>query len=208
MSESFIPMVTNRDFSTPNNTISLDPVLHVHPSLTITRQSGGTAHILDAFRSKASFDIKAMVTFLDGGKKKSIKRQWIVGASDKTCAASRHHGSRPQLLRDHLSHFLAVHGDYLTSYVPTREEVGWMQEYAMMSGTMMNHYGLFVSFFHSHHQMLHSFLAAVTSHPHMDLSFDPLPTVADDLDAGLRRPESILVTGVHVAGYRRMLRTD
>jgi hypothetical protein len=128
----------------------LNPVPAGIPSTVVSRHSGGTAHILDVFRKKASFDVNEMKLFLDGGKKKSMKRNWIVGASEGTCAAARHFsGSREDALQHHLRHFIEVHkdpkgGDYLETYVPSREEVGHMQEHAMSSGTLMNHFGLFL----------------------------------------------------------------
>ena len=48
------------------------------PSDTESFTSGGTAHILPKEREKASFDGKIMTNALDGGKKMTAKRKFIM----------------------------------------------------------------------------------------------------------------------------------
>lgn len=74
-----------------------------------------------------------------------MKREWILSPSKGRDASGKYNMTRSELLQAHLTHFLSIHDPYTTSYVPTREEIGYMTENTMHSGTLMNHWGLFVS---------------------------------------------------------------
>ena len=58
--------------------------------------------------------------------------------------SDKYYWDREKLIAEHLRHFVETHEDFAGKYVPNREEIGWMSEYSMLSGTMMNHYGLFI----------------------------------------------------------------
>jgi len=132
------------DFTKPNNTISLAPLQPTVPSETQSRNSGGTAGILPAERKKATFDVERLINVLDGGAERTARRRFIISPSEGTDASDRYYLDRHQALRKHLEHFIKVHDKFMGKFVPTREEVAWMTEYTMMSGTMMNHWGLFL----------------------------------------------------------------
>jgi len=74
-----------------------------------------------------------------------MRRQWILSPSAGKDASNKYTMTRPELLQTHLEHFLTIHDPFTTTYIPTRDEIGYMTENTMHSGTLMNHWGLFVS---------------------------------------------------------------
>lgn len=131
-------------FDQPNNTISLHPLQKAVPSTVESRNSGGTAHILPEERKKASFEIEKLTNVFDGGPEKTKRRRFIISPSEDLDASNKYHLNRHEAMRQHIHHFNAVHDEYMGKFIPTREDVVWMTEYTMMSGTLMNHYGLFL----------------------------------------------------------------
>lgn len=135
--------VTN-DFSKPNNTVSLAPLQPPVPGNVQSRNCGGTADILPAERKKATFKVKELIDLIDGGKKQTRRRRFILSPTVGLDVSDKYYWDRPEQLRQHLKHFFTTHDEFRGKLVPNREEVAWMQEYSMLSGTMMNHYGLFL----------------------------------------------------------------
>jgi acyl-CoA oxidase len=82
--------------------------------------------------------------FLLGGEKATARRRFILSPSEGTDASDRFYLDRSELIKLHLKLFLHVHEQFMGTFIPTREEVGWMSEYSMLSGSMMNHWGLFL----------------------------------------------------------------
>jgi len=132
------------DFTKPNNTISLSPLQPTYGSSTPSRNSGGTADILPMERKKASFQVEKLTNFLDGGEEKTARRRFIISPSEGTTMADKYYETRETQMKEHLRHFISIHKKF-PGFVPTREEIGWMGDNAMSSGSMMNHWGLFMA---------------------------------------------------------------
>lgn len=130
--------VTN-DFSKPNNSISLDPVEPTYPSTEESRNSGGTQGVLDKEREKATFEVKKMIDFLNGGPEATKKKKFILGPSTKMNFDHKHNLSRTENLKLHVKHFYDVHKGFFAKYVPSRDEVMWMSENSMLPGSLGNH---------------------------------------------------------------------
>jgi len=118
--------------------------LTVNPSTIESLTSGGTAGILPTERKKATFVTEKLTNILDGDEKKTARRRFILSPTEGQDLSDKSHWTRPEMLKHHVKHFIDVHKDYWTSFIPTREEAGWMMENSMFSGAFMNHYGLFL----------------------------------------------------------------
>jgi len=139
-----VPKVVEH-WSKPNNTMSLHPIEKAVPGDTQSRNSGGTAGVLPAERSKATFDVEKMTNFIDGGKEKTKRRRFILSPGIKIgTLVDKPNWERPQMMREHVKDFIAMHDPYFGTFVPTREEVTWMSQNTMNTGSMMNHFGLFL----------------------------------------------------------------
>lgn len=115
------------------------------PSTVESPTSGGTAGVLPAERAKASFDIVKLTNLLDGGPEATKRRRWILSAAnDYPVDETKYNWTRPEMLREHVKHFIKVHEEFWNTYKPQREDIINMMENATMSGSMMNHYGLFL----------------------------------------------------------------
>jgi len=115
------------------------------PSNKESWNSGGTADILPAERTKATFQVEKLTNLLDGGPEGTKKRRFILSPLNRFEAPiDKPNMNGPELLREHVKHFMGVHEAYWDTYIPTREEVVWMTEYSVFSGSLMNHYGLFL----------------------------------------------------------------
>jgi len=133
------------DFSKPNNPISLKPVGVAKPGTVEGPLCGGTADELPNERKKATFDIETMTNILDGGPKKTARRRWVLAPSeDHGQFENRYYWDRPEMMSQHIKGFIEIHKQFAFKYLPTREEISWMTENTIMSGTLMNHYGLFL----------------------------------------------------------------
>ena len=144
MSEVTVVRSSESPFDQPNNTISLSPLQKAVPSNVESRNSGGTAHILPEERKKATFEIEKLTNVFDGGPEKTKRRRFIISPSEGTDVSNKFHLNRHEAMKQHIHHFNQVHDEFMGKFVPTREDVVWMTEYTMMSGTLMNHYGLFL----------------------------------------------------------------
>lgn len=54
------------------------------------------------------------------------------------------------LLKEHIKHFIQVHESFWDNFKPTYDDLTWMSEYSMFSGSLMNHYGLFLATLEMH----------------------------------------------------------
>jgi len=109
-----------------------------------SRNSGGTSDVLPKERAKASFDVVKMTNFIDGGPDKTKRKQFILSPTRDMAVPNKYFWNRHEAVKEHVHHFLKTHEAYWDSFVPTREEASWMMEYSMLSGALMNHYGLFL----------------------------------------------------------------
>ena len=112
-----------------------------------TWDSGGTAHYLPAERARASFDSEALTHLLNGGAAKTKRRRFILmpGKAYEKSFADKHHWGRQRLIAEHFRSFISIHKDFVEEgFQPTREEVIWMSESAMNTGSLMPHFGLFL----------------------------------------------------------------
>eukprot|EP01114_Cavostelium_apophysatum_P005803 TRINITY_DN1697_c0_g1_i1.p1 TRINITY_DN1697_c0_g1~~TRINITY_DN1697_c0_g1_i1.p1 ORF type:complete len:698 (+),score=185.82 TRINITY_DN1697_c0_g1_i1:104-2197(+) len=114
-------------------------------SVVQSKTSGGTAGILPAERSKASFDVEKMTNVIDGGVDKTKRRRFILSPVKDMSYPDKHTWDRATAIKNHVKHFIQSHENYWDSFIPTREDVAWMMENAMLSGALMNHYGLFLA---------------------------------------------------------------
>jgi acyl-CoA oxidase len=114
------------------------------PSNVESEFSGGTADILPAERVKATFNVEKMTNVLDGGPEKTKRRRWIISPGKNSDLSNKYFWDRPEMLRQHVRHFIEVHENFWDSVLPSREDVIWMVEYSALSGAFMNHYGLFL----------------------------------------------------------------
>ena len=128
-----------------------------------TRTSGGTSAILPAERKKATFDIEKLTNLLDGGPEMTKKRRFILSPTKNLSVSQRIYLSRPEQFKLHLQHLFKTHEAYWDFYQPSREELVWMSENSMFTGTtvhilhtpstqiliklitQINHYGLFIA---------------------------------------------------------------
>lgn len=132
------------DFTKPNNPLSLSPVQLPVPSSSVSLHSGGTTDILPRERARASFTVETMTNILDGGPERTKRRRFILSPSEGMTSEDKHMLSVPERLKSHLKHFVEVHDEWFGNFIPTVEDVSWMNANTMNSGTMLNHFGLFV----------------------------------------------------------------
>ncbi len=118
--------------------------LEVKPSTVESRISGGTAGVLPAERARATFNVETLIHFLDGGPEQTKRRRFIVKQTERMEIPDKFNVSRPELLKEHVRHFIGVHESFWDTWKPTRDDFIWMMENAVMSGSLMNHYGLFL----------------------------------------------------------------
>jgi len=129
-------------FSKPNNPISLSPLQIAVPSNKESRNSGGTSHVLPAERATATFKSELLTNFLDGGPEKTKRKRFILSPTAGFDMSDKYYWERPELFKQHVKHFLDVHRSFWDSFRPTREDIQWMSEFALLSGSFGNHYGL------------------------------------------------------------------
>jgi acyl-CoA oxidase len=116
----------------------------MNPSNKESRVSGGTSEILPIERAKATFDSEKLTNFLDGGADQTKRRRFIIKQSSDADLSEKFNLGRPELMKEHVKHFLKIHESFWDTWKPTRDDVVWMMESAVLSGSLMNHYGLFV----------------------------------------------------------------
>ena len=131
--------------SQSNNTMSLLPLGTAVPGHEEGPLCGGTASCLPNERARATFDVKQLMHWLDGGEEKTERRQWIVSPLAKHDTSGRYHWSREENLFQHLKLFTEIHDPFLDAgYRPSREETVWMSDNSSLQGSLMNHYGLYL----------------------------------------------------------------
>jgi len=128
----------------PASSSNGNPAVQLTPSNQESWNSGGTADILPNERKKATFDVVKLTNILDGGPEKTKRRHFILSPNVGMDVSDKHNWDVKKQLKEHVNHFMKVHEAFWDTFVPTREEVGWMMEYSMFSGSLMNHYGLFL----------------------------------------------------------------
>jgi len=130
--------------------VTKKPALTLTPSNVESRLSGGTADVLPEERSRATFDAEKMTNILDGGPEATARRRFILSPTSGTSASHKYYLTRPEVLKEHVKHFMETHESFWDSFLPTRMDTVWMTENSMMSGSLMNHYGLFLPTLLSH----------------------------------------------------------
>ena len=86
-----------------------------------------------------------MTHFIDGGKKKTLKRRWIVDASEGHDFPLKGEATRGEIMKKHVSTFIDAHKSHTAKgYVPERYEVAWMSTNSVNKGSLMNDMGLWV----------------------------------------------------------------
>lgn len=113
------------------------------PSNVESRVSGGTADVLPAERAKATFDSKTLTYILDGSPEATKRKHFILNAAADMDISQKYNWTRAEFLKNHINHFIKVHED-AEKFKINRDDVIWMVENATLSGSLMNHYGLFL----------------------------------------------------------------
>lgn len=131
-------------FRKPGNPVSLSAVEITTPSNTQSRLSGGTADILPAERARATFNVEKMTNLLDGGAKTTERRRFIISVTEDSNTADKYFWERPEALKQHVKFFLDAHDEYLGKIIPSFQDGSFMSDNAMLSGSFVNHYGLFL----------------------------------------------------------------
>jgi flavocytochrome c len=121
-------------------------LLKLTPSNTQSKLSGGTAHILPEERKNASFDVKEMVDYLNGGPEFTKKRKFIesVLSKDPEDQHRVYNYSRHEYIENHVKEFIRIHRPF-KNYRPTREEIGYMSDVAVGFGGLNNSHAIFLS---------------------------------------------------------------
>lgn len=114
------------------------------PSNTESAVSGGTSDILPSERARATFPIEKLTNYLDGGVEGTKRRRFILTPTKDLDASGKYNLNPHELLKHHVQHFLNVHEPFWDTFKPTRDDIIWMMENANFSGSLMNHYGLFL----------------------------------------------------------------
>lgn len=131
-------------FRTKDNPVSLNPVEETCASNVQSRLSGGTADILPKERAKATFDIEKMTNLLDGGEAATERKRFIASVTEDTNTSNKFFWERPEALKQHVKFFLDAHDEYLGRIIPNHQDGSFMSDHAMLSGSFVNHYGLFL----------------------------------------------------------------
>mmetsp|Transcript_9065 Transcript_9065/g.12148 ORF Transcript_9065/g.12148 Transcript_9065/m.12148 type:complete len:713 (+) Transcript_9065:72-2210(+) len=106
---------------------------------------GGTAHILPAERDRATFEILDLTHYLDGGEKWTAKKRWVWAVGDEFDNSSNIYISREDLVAQHTQRFIATHLKFLNKgYMPTPQELLWMNAGAKNNGAFGLHFGAFL----------------------------------------------------------------
>jgi flavocytochrome c len=131
--------------------------LGLEPGDVQTRNSGGTAQELPRERAKSTFDVSKMTNFLDGGEEETKRRRFITSPNLGVDASGRYTQTPAERLKAHVRHFIQTHQPYWNggggrngSLVPSRVDIGYMQDATLMGGSMMNTLGLFLPTLASH----------------------------------------------------------
>lgn len=123
----------------------------VQHSSTESWNSGGTAGILDTERAKASFDVETLTNFMDGGKKNTQNRRFIMSSTedleDIGSSSKKHDTAREGKggsIAKNFTHFMEIHDEYLKKgRTPKGQEMMYMYMGATMGG--YPGFGLFLS---------------------------------------------------------------
>jgi hypothetical protein len=82
--------------------------LKLTPSEKQSVLSGGTSHMLPMERKKATFDVKELINYLNGGAEYTKKRKWLENALSKDLH-EKYNASRGDLLKEHVKDFVGIH---------------------------------------------------------------------------------------------------
>jgi len=136
--------VTNINFKTENNTISLNPIEIAKASTMETRNSGGTEGILDKERKLATFIIEQMTNYLDGGIEKTKRKRFIRSPTEGIIFNDKFNWSRAKMLEEHVKLFIEVHKKWVGKIKPSREDISYMLQHKITFGAMNMHFSLFM----------------------------------------------------------------
>ncbi|KAI9139907.1 FAD binding domain-containing protein, partial [Paraphysoderma sedebokerense] len=100
--------------------------LVMKPSDVESLESGGTASVLTQERAKATFDVEKLTNALDGGVENTKRRRFILSPTKGDDLSHIFELSRPELLKEHISHFVKVHERFWKNFQPTMMDIAWM----------------------------------------------------------------------------------
>lgn len=132
--------------STTSTASSVPSIADLKPSDTQSWNSGGTAHELPEERKKASFNIELLTNVLDGGPENTKRRRFILKPLLNIDAKDKYNMDRSELVEKHFKEFIGIHKPFIENgYIPQRDEVSWMSENSVNSGSLMPHMSLFLT---------------------------------------------------------------
>ena len=104
----------------------LSEALQLKPSAVPSRSSGGTAGILPAERQRATFDMAHMTAYWDNNN--TARRKFIESELPEfRVPYVRTDVPRDELLRDHMEHFIGIHGGWLRKgFKPQKGDIALM----------------------------------------------------------------------------------
>ena len=125
---------------------NVPPLLKLTPSSESTKYSGGTSQILPEERKNASFDINELTEFLIGGKESVKRRKFIESTVNKNpeYIHKLYNFTRPEYLAHGVEEFIRIHKPF-KNFVPTREDIVYMSEFAGGTGALSNSHSIFLS---------------------------------------------------------------
>ncbi len=139
------PTKNNTQTNTHPNAHNIPPYLTFTPSTTQSRLSGGTAGLLPAERSKASFNVQDMIHFLNGGPDKTKRRKFFESliSKDPEDSHKAYNYERGEHLKYQLSDFIRIHKPYKNFNV-TRDDLVYMSQVAISTGALNNSHSIFM----------------------------------------------------------------
>ena len=69
----------------------------------------GTAHLLPRERASASFDVRKLTFFIDGGPKATAHRRWLWAAGEAYDNSGNYFLSRSEIVSAHVERFIGIH---------------------------------------------------------------------------------------------------
>jgi len=106
---------------------------------------GGTSHILPFERSKASFDVKSLIDFMNGGPEYTKRRRFInsMVKDDPSTYYDRNNYSRGDSLKEGVKNFIAIHKAF-PNFKPESRDFIFMNEMTYSMTSLGNSHGIFL----------------------------------------------------------------
>jgi len=119
--------------------------LQLQGSETQSKTSGGTAGILPRERQKSTFNVEAMIHFLNGGKEMTKRRKFIekVISEKPEDITKKNNFTREDYLKEGVREFISYHKSF-ANFRPTRKDIFFMSETSYGGGSLNNSHSIFL----------------------------------------------------------------